>query len=75
MFRWAEQSSGRFQTLDPEEYKRSKPMSERNYESLYWEAQSHIDELEGENAALKDEEEKERHKESARDALLTTEKQ
>ena len=28
-------------------------MSERNYENLYWEAQGHINELEGENAALK----------------------
>ena len=53
MFRWAEQSSGRFQTLDPEDYKRSKPMSERNYETEYWEAQEHIDKLEGDNATLK----------------------
>ena len=28
-------------------------MSERNYENLYWEAQGHIDKLEGENAELK----------------------
>ena len=28
-------------------------MSERNYETEYWEAQSHIDELEAENVAPK----------------------
>ena len=32
-------------------------MSERNYENLYWEAQGHINELEGETAALKRENE------------------
>ena len=32
-------------------------MSERNYENLYWEAQSHINELEGDNAQLESENE------------------
>ena len=59
-------------------------MSERNYESLYWEAQSHIGELEGDNAELKRDNDKvleliRRYKQAGiidqLDALLTAEKQ
>ena len=47
-------------------------MIDRNYENLYWEAQGHINELEGENAALK--REKERMMKLAHDYITAYEK-